>query len=190
MAAQMPVLLSETSAVISSGRVEMNGTLQVLILIMCINFWVLLSSIGLTSASSTWLDLLGLQWYWLSSSLDLTGSNELSIGHIWAIHLCCSLLCLSSHVHITGTAADVIHSIAWPHLLLRFDVCPGRISSLSCSSQLTGMVSGQCSELCGSLHGFMAISIVYKCCCRYLLSTIGLIHYWWPPNNGITTVST
>lgn len=159
MAALLPPLVLESTLSVSSPKLELNGTLQVLILVLCINFWVLLSSISLTAQASTWLDVLGLQWYWLSSSLDLTGSLNLAIGQIWAIHLCCSLLCLSSYLHLTGTAADVIHSIAWPHLLLRFDVCPGRISSLSCHAPFAGMVSGQCSELCGSLHGFMAISL-------------------------------
>lgn len=159
MTSILPPLLSESTTSVSSTRLELAGTLQVLVLVLVLNFYALISSITLTSSSSTWLDILGLQWYWLSSSLDLTISSSLSPGQVWAIHLCCTLLCLSTHLSLTGTATDVIHSLAWPHLLVRFDVCPGRISSMSCSSNLTGMVSGQCSELCGSLHGFMSISI-------------------------------
>jgi cytochrome c oxidase subunit II len=159
MTSILPPLLLETNTLISSTRLELAGTLQVLVLVFVLNFYALISSLTLTNSSNTWLDILGLQWYWLSSSLDLTVSSALSPGQVWAIHLCCTLLCLSSHLSVTGTATDVIHSIAWPHLLLRFDVCPGRISSMSCASNLTGMVAGQCSELCGSLHGFMSISV-------------------------------
>jgi hypothetical protein len=38
MAALLPPLLSETTATISSARLEMAGTLQVLVLVLCINF--------------------------------------------------------------------------------------------------------------------------------------------------------
>jgi cytochrome c oxidase subunit 2 len=168
MTAILPPLLSESTATFSSTKLELAGTLQVLVLVLVLNFYALISSITLSNASSTWLDILGLQWYWLSSSLDLTVSSSLSPGQVWAIHLCCTLLCLSSHLSLTGTATDVIHSLAWPHLLVRFDVCPGRISSMSCSSNLTGMISGQCSELCGSLHGFMSISIGQRSTSQWL----------------------
>jgi len=60
------------------------------------------------------------------------------------------------------TATDVLHSVAVPPLLLRSDAVPGRISLLVVLSDRTGIFAGQCSELCGSLHGFMSQDFAVK----------------------------
>jgi hypothetical protein len=58
------------------------------------------------------------------------------------------------------TSLDVIHSILLPWILLRSDVSPGKSVLLNIYFNSTGLLSGQCSELCGNLHGFMAYSIL------------------------------
>ena len=63
MTSILPPLLSESTTSVSSTRLELAGTLQVLVLVLVLNFYALISSITLTSSSSTWLDILGLQWY-------------------------------------------------------------------------------------------------------------------------------
>jgi hypothetical protein len=53
MSALLPPLLSETSVSVSSAKLEMAGTLQVLVLVLVINFWLLVSSVTLASATTT-----------------------------------------------------------------------------------------------------------------------------------------
>jgi heme/copper-type cytochrome/quinol oxidase subunit 2 len=60
------------------------------------------------------------------------------------------------------TSEDVIHSWAIPSMALKVDAIPGRLNNLSLFPKLTGMYYGQCSEICGTNHSFMPISIVVK----------------------------
>lgn len=57
------------------------------------------------------------------------------------------------------TSYDVIHCWVLPSAGIKIDACPGRISSSKVIFKEKGFFYGQCSELCGFLHGFMPISI-------------------------------
>lgn len=57
------------------------------------------------------------------------------------------------------TSTDVIHSFALPTLGLKVDALPGRINQLFSNPSRVGLYYGQCSEICGSNHSFMPISI-------------------------------
>jgi heme/copper-type cytochrome/quinol oxidase subunit 2 len=54
---------------------------------------------------------------------------------------------------------DVIHSFAVPALGLKIDAIPGRLNSIGFIIDRPGIYYGQCSELCGILHGFMPIGL-------------------------------
>lgn len=62
-------------------------------------------------------------------------------------------------VRIITTSDDVIHSWAVPSLGVKRDTVPGRINETWFKIEHEGMYYGQCSELCGSQHGFMPIGI-------------------------------
>lgn len=62
-------------------------------------------------------------------------------------------------VRILVTASDVIHSFAVPSLGIKKDAVPGRINETWFKINKPGMYYGQCSELCGSKHGFMPIAV-------------------------------
>ena len=55
--------------------------------------------------------------------------------------------------------ADVIHSFAVPSLGIKIDATPGRLNQSSFFSERESELYGQCSELCGTYHGFMPICI-------------------------------
>lgn len=57
------------------------------------------------------------------------------------------------------TSTDVIHSFALPSIGLKVDAIPGRINQLFVEPSLVGQFFGQCSEICGSNHSFMPISV-------------------------------
>ena len=57
------------------------------------------------------------------------------------------------------TANDVIHAWAVPAFGVKMDAVPGRLNETWFRIDKEGMYYGQCSELCGSNHGFMPIMV-------------------------------
>merc|ERR1712182_73671 len=64
-----------------------------------------------------------------------------------------------THIRFLVTSFDVIHSWAIPSLGLKTDATPGRLNKMHCFIQREGVFYGQCSELCGALHGYMPIVV-------------------------------
>jgi cytochrome c oxidase subunit 2 len=63
------------------------------------------------------------------------------------------------HMRILVTSSDVLHSWAIPSLGIKLDACPGRLNQVPLYIKRAGLYYGQCSEICGVLHGFMPIKI-------------------------------
>ncbi|KAF8819232.1 putative cytochrome C oxidase subunit IIb [Cardiosporidium cionae] len=64
-----------------------------------------------------------------------------------------------THIRFLITGGDVIHSFAVPSLGIKADAVPGRLQRINCFILREGVFYGQCSELCGALHGFMPIVV-------------------------------
>eukprot|EP00434_Breviolum_minutum_P013032 symbB.v1.2.011481.t1/scaffold766.1/size164214/6 len=64
-----------------------------------------------------------------------------------------------THIRFLVTGQDVIHSWSVPSLGIKTDATPGRINRINTFIQREGVFYGQCSELCGTLHGFMPIVV-------------------------------
>merc|ERR1711957_955240 len=64
-----------------------------------------------------------------------------------------------THIRFLVTGQDVLHSFSIPALGVKTDATPGRINRINTFIQREGVFYGQCSELCGTLHGFMPIVI-------------------------------
>ena len=62
-------------------------------------------------------------------------------------------------VLLTSPATGVIHSWAVPSLGIKTDTVPGRLNETWLKINEEGWYYGQCSELCGTGHGFMPIAI-------------------------------
>jgi len=73
--------------------------------------------------------------------------------------LCSALLCLFSLCvyKVWLSAVDVIHSFVVVCLGVRCDCIPGRCNEVLLFGLYVGLFYGQCSELCGVLHGFMPV---------------------------------
>ncbi|WGF86945.1 cytochrome c oxidase subunit II [Marinivivus vitaminiproducens] len=65
-------------------------------------------------------------------------------------------------IRILVTAGDVLHSWAMPSMGVKTDAVPGRVNETWIRAEEPGVYYGQCSELCGQLHGFMPITIEAK----------------------------
>ncbi|GAW82926.1 cytochrome c oxidase subunit 2 [Plasmodium gonderi] len=64
-----------------------------------------------------------------------------------------------THISFLVTATDVIHSWSIPSLGIKADAIPGRLHKVTTFILREGVYYGQCSEMCGTLHGFMPIVV-------------------------------
>lgn len=65
----------------------------------------------------------------------------------------------NTQIRVITTAADVIHSWTVPSLGVKADAVPGRLNQVIFSANRTGILYGQCSEICGANHSFIPIKI-------------------------------
>ena len=66
---------------------------------------------------------------------------------------------VNKKIKVISTADDVIHSFAVPAFGIKIDGVPGRAQDTWFEVLEEGTYYGQCSELCGMLHGFMPITV-------------------------------
>lgn len=69
------------------------------------------------------------------------------------------VLPVDTTIRVLVTAGDVLHSFAVPAFGIKTDAVPGRINETWVRIEKPGVYYGQCSELCGTQHGFMPIEI-------------------------------
>lgn len=67
---------------------------------------------------------------------------------------------VDTNIQVIVTAADVIHSFAVPSFGVKTDAVPGRLNESWIRVEKPGVYYGQCSELCGTNHGFMPIEVI------------------------------
>lgn len=67
---------------------------------------------------------------------------------------------VDTKIRVQVTSTDVIHAWALPAAGVKMDAVPGRLNELWVELTRPGVYYGQCSELCGQLHGFMPIEVV------------------------------
>lgn len=122
------------------------------------------------------IKVVGHQWYWsyeysdyLSKDNDnepieydsyLVPESDLESGELRLLQVDEPVVIpVDTTVRFITTATDVIHDFASPSLGLKIDAMPGRLNQGSVLAQRIGSFYGQCSELCGVMHGFMPIQI-------------------------------
>ncbi|MCE2491902.1 MAG: cytochrome c oxidase subunit II [Alphaproteobacteria bacterium] len=69
------------------------------------------------------------------------------------------VLPIDTTIRLLMTANDVIHAWAVPAFGVKMDAVPGRLNETWFRIDKEGTYYGQCSELCGSNHGFMPIMV-------------------------------
>lgn len=110
--------------------------------------------------------VMGSQWFW---SYEIAGNKfdsfsvalpDLAPGHLRQLAVDSALpLPIHTAIRLLVSSNDVIHSFAVPSLALKVDAIPGRLNLAGLIINRTGNFYGQCSELCGVLHGFMPIEV-------------------------------
>ena len=115
------------------------------------------------------IKVIGHQWYWeyqypehddLSFESYLIPDNELKDGEPRLLTVDNRLvLPVKKNIHVLITAGDVLHSFAMPSLGVKRDAVPGRLNETWMKIDRPGIYRGQCSEICGTGHGYMPVVI-------------------------------
>lgn len=129
-------------------------------------------------ASESELDILitGYQWRWQYRYLTEEGEevaffsnlstpdeqiyNQVEKGENYLLEVDEPLVIpTNTKVRFLLTSADVIHSWWIPEFALKKDAIPGFINESWVKVEQPGVYRGQCTELCGQLHGFMPVVV-------------------------------
>lgn len=113
--------------------------------------------------------IVGHQWYWryiypdhdnLEFESYMLKDKDLKAGQLRLLEVDNRVVIpVNKNIRFLITSGDVIHSWAVPSLGIKTDSVPGRINETWVKVNKTGVYYGQCSELCGVLHGFMPIAL-------------------------------
>nr|ARH55066.1 cytochrome c oxidase subunit 2 [Lordithon exoletus] len=110
---------------------------------------------------------IGHQWYWSYEYTDFKNiefdsymipMNEMKNFNFRLLDVDNRIaIPFNSQIRMMVTAADVLHSWTIPSLSVKIDATPGRLNQISFFVNRTGILFGQCSEICGANHSFMPI---------------------------------
>nr|APX39576.1 cytochrome c oxidase subunit 2 [Chrysolina haemoptera] len=110
---------------------------------------------------------IGHQWYWSYEYSDFKNiefdsymipTNDLKIFNFRLLDVDNRVIApFNSQIRMLVTATDVIHSWTIPSIGVKIDATPGRLNQITFSLNRTGLLFGQCSEICGANHSFMPI---------------------------------
>jgi cytochrome c oxidase subunit 2 len=122
-----------------------------------------------TEAADMTLKVVGHQWYWeyqypdhedLTFSSYMVPDEDIQPGQHRLLETDNRIvLPVDSNIRIIITAGDVLHSWAMPALGVKKDAIPGRLNETWARIDREGVYYGQCSEICGTNHGYMPITI-------------------------------
>jgi cytochrome c oxidase subunit 2 len=111
---------------------------------------------------------LGNQWYWkyeypdegIAYDSNMKAQKDLLPGEPRLLAVDNPIVVpVNKVVRVQITGADVMHAFAVPAFGVKMDAIPGRLNETWFKATEEGIYYGQCSELCGKLHGFMPIEI-------------------------------
>lgn len=113
--------------------------------------------------------VIGHQWYWEYEYPDhgnfyfesyMIQDEDLQEGDLRLLTVDNPLVIpANKNVQILITAGDVLHSWAVPSMGIKTDAVPGRLNETWVNVKEPGIYRGQCSEICGTRHGFMPVVV-------------------------------
>ncbi|QJE72110.1 cytochrome c oxidase subunit II [Aerophototrophica crusticola] len=111
----------------------------------------------------------GHQWYWsyeypdhdgITAEVRMIPDDEIKPGQHRLLEVDNRIMVpVGVDVRVLVTGADVIHSLALPALGVKKDAVPGRLNETWFRADREGVFYGQCSEICGTGHGYMPIAV-------------------------------
>jgi len=151
-------------------------TPAIILMFVAVPSFALLYSVDEIIDPEMTLKAVGHQWYWSYEYSDYNHLTEENSGINFDSYLVADddlekgqfrllevdnriVLPINTHIRVLITAADVLHSWAVPSFGVKVDACPGRLNQTTMFIKKPGVFYGQCSELCGTNHGFMPICV-------------------------------
>lgn len=140
----------------------------VILIIIGIPSFKLLYFMDVVPKSDLTIKAVGHQWYWsyeypdhnISFDSFMIEDKDLKPGQLRLLETDTHVIVpTNTNIRVITTSADVIHSWAIPSFGVKRDSVPGRLNETWFNVQKEGLYYGQCSELCGTKHGFMPIVI-------------------------------
>jgi cytochrome c oxidase subunit 2 len=168
------------SRIVHGTTIEILWTLapSFILMFIAIPSFALLYSMDEIVDPAITIKVIGHQWYWsyeysdynigespsLSSPLAfdsyMVPEDDLELGQLRLLEVDNRVVIPSNtHCSFIITSADVLHSWAVPSLGVKCDAVPGRLNQTSVFVEREGVFYGQCSEICGTNHGFMPIVV-------------------------------
>ena len=141
----------------------------VILIFMAIPSFKLVYQQDVTPEVDMTIKVIGHQWYWeyqypdqngLSFESYMIADEDLQPGQPRLLSVDNRLvLPINKNIQVLITAGDVLHSFAMPSLGVKKDAVPGRLNETWMRIEKEGIYRGQCSEICGTGHGYMPIVI-------------------------------
>ena len=141
---------------------------MILIVIAIPSFKLLYFADRVEQADMT-LKAIGHQWYWSYQYPDqgsfefdatLVAEEDLQPGQQRLLDTDNPVvLPVDTNIRLLVTASDVLHSFALPAMGIKLDAVPGRVNETWLRINQEGTYYGQCSELCGTGHSYMPITV-------------------------------
>nr|AEO18316.1 cytochrome c oxidase subunit II [Ricania marginalis] len=110
---------------------------------------------------------IGHQWYWNYEYSDkkkmkfesyMINEKEKKLFRLLKVNNRMKLPFLTQ-TRLIVTSSNVIHSWTIPSMGMKMDAVPGRLNQISFTLKKPGLFFGQCSEICGTNHSFMPITM-------------------------------
>ena len=142
--------------------------LLILFVIAIPSFKLLYFADSIEGADMT-LKAIGRQWYWSYQYPDhgdfefdayMVAEEDLQDGQKRLLDTDnVVVLPVDTNVRLLITASDVLHAFALPAMGIKLDAVPGQVNETWLRINEEGTYYGQCSELCGTGHSYMPITV-------------------------------
>lgn len=144
----------------------------VILIIIAVPSFKLLYYMDRTENPDMTLKVTGYQWYWgyeypdhggISFTSNMIPQKDIdpSKGQMRLLSTDNPVIVpVDTNIQVIVTAADVLHSFAVPSFGIKADAVPGRLNETWIRVEKPGVYYGQCSEICGTGHGFMPIEVI------------------------------
>lgn len=140
----------------------------ILVIVAIPSFRLLFLTDASVNADMT-IKAIGRQWYWTYQYPDhgdfefdafIIPDDEIQPGQLRLLETDNRVVVpVGKKVRVLTTSSDVLHAFAVPSFGVKIDAVPGRTNETWFQVDVPGVFYGQCSELCGTGHGFMPIAI-------------------------------
>ena len=145
------------------------GVPVIILIVIAVPSFKLLYYQDRTPEADMTIKAIGNQWYWsyeypdqndLAFDAIMLEEDELEEGQPRLLATDYNVVVpVDTTVRVLVTATDVLHAWAVPSFGVKMDAVPGRVNETWFRATEEGIYYGQCSELCGVLHGFMPIAV-------------------------------